>query len=146
MKISLRTVNRDDWDYILSLRNEDEFRPNFYEQHVISKKEHYDYLEKQLENPLFFNWIICNDSQDVGYVRILDSDVSIIIDKKSQAMSIGTTAIRLLESKAKSLGIKKLVGRMMVENTKSEKIFRKNNFKLKMYWYEKNLDQNNNVV
>ncbi len=66
--------------------------------------------------------------------------MSIILDDKYHGQGIGTSAINLLEHEAKLLGIKKLVGKMMIDNKKSEKIFLNNNFKLKMYWYEKNLD------
>jgi len=137
--VTLRPVAKLDWDFILSLRNKKKFRSNFYEKHHISKKEHYNYLTKQKKNPSFFNWIICYDEQDVGYIRILDNDIGIIIDSKYQQKGIGTMAIKLLEKKAKSLGIKKLVGKIMIENKKSEKIFIKNNFKLKMLWYEKEI-------
>jgi len=140
MNIRLRTVNEKDWDFILLLRNTEEFSSFFNEQHIISKKEHHDYLTKQKSNPNFFNWIICFNSENVGYIRILDNDVSIILDEKYHGQGIGTSAIKLLENEAKLLGIKKLIGKMMIDNKKSEKIFLNNNFKLKMYWYEKNLD------
>lgn len=140
MVVNFREVEEKDWDYVLKLRNKDEFRINFYEQHTISKIEHYEYLKKQLTNPNFFNWIICFNNNDVGYVRILKNDVSIILDGKYHGKGIGTQAIGILEDKAKSLGIKKLIGKMMINNNKSEKIFQNNNFELKMYWYEKILD------
>ena len=140
LKISFRKVQEKDWDYILRLRNKDKFRLNFYDQHQISKQEHYDYLQKQQKNPNFFNWIICLDNENVGYVRILDNDVSIILDDKYHGQGIGTRAINLLEHEAKLLGIKKLVGKIMIDNKKSKKMLLNNNFKLKMYWYEKNLD------
>jgi len=129
-----------DWDFILSLRNDDKFRPYFYDQHIISKNEHYEYLTKQLTNKNFNNWIITYNSKDVGYIRILNNDVSIMILKKFHNKSIGTNALRLLENKAKDLGIKKLIGRIMIDNKKSENIFKKNNYKLKIFWYEKSLD------
>ena len=129
-----------DWDFILSLRNDDKFRPYFYDQHIISKNEHYEYLTKQLTNKNFNNWIITYNSKDVGYIRILNNDVNIMILKKFHNKSIGTNALRLLENKAKDLGIKKLIGRIMIDNKKSENIFKKNNYKLKMFWYEKSLE------
>ena len=55
---SLRKVEDSDWDFILNLRNEPDFRRNFYNQHEISQKEHYDYLNKQKINPDFYHWII----------------------------------------------------------------------------------------
>jgi len=139
MEIKLRKVERKDWNYILKLRNRREFRRFFYTQHTISKKEHYQYLKKQRSNSNFANWIICYDSKDVGYIRILNSDIGIIIDKKYHNKGIGSRAVKLLEKEAKKLGIKKLVGRVMVFNKASENIFRKNKYKLRMYWYEKDV-------
>jgi RimJ/RimL family protein N-acetyltransferase len=139
MKVSLRRILKKDWNYILNLRNNDKFRENFYQQHKISKTEHFEYLNKQKSNPNFFNWIICYGKNDVGYIRILDNDVSIIIDEKFHNRDIGSKSLKLLEIEAKSLGITKLVGRVMYENKSSKKIFQKNNYKLKMYWLEKEI-------
>ena len=58
MEISLRKVIQEDWDFILKLRNENEFKKYFQNQKYIEKNEHYNYLKKQKENPNFFNWII----------------------------------------------------------------------------------------
>ena len=75
-------MNKKDWDFILELRNDPKTRKNFYHQHKISKKEHYRYLEKQQLNPKFFNWIICNGTNQVGYIRVLENDISIMIAEK----------------------------------------------------------------
>lgn len=139
VSIKLRKVFKKDWDFILQLRNSDEFKNNFYNQELILKNEHYKYLEKQKNNPNFMNWIICDEKKDVGYVRILSGDVSIIIDKKFQNKGIGTMALIAIENEAKKLGIKKLVGRIMIHNKSSKKIFTENNYKLKMWWYEKEI-------
>ena len=110
-----------------------------YTKHKITKLEHYAYLKKQQKNKNFINWMISLDFKNIGYIRILDNDVSIMIEKKYHGMGIGTIAITILEQEAKKLGINKLVGRVMVDNEKSQKIFLKNKYKLKMYWYEKKL-------
>jgi RimJ/RimL family protein N-acetyltransferase len=138
--IKLRKVSKNDWRYILELRNNKKFRSFFYNQHIISEQEHLNYLKKQKLNSKFFNWIICYGVQNAGYIRILDNDISIIIDPKFQKIGIGTKALKLLEIEAKKKGIKKLIGRVMIHNLNSKKIFLKNNYKLKMYWYEKELD------
>lgn len=140
MKLSLRKVLKKDWDYILELRNNKKFKKNFYEQHEISKKEHYEYLKKQLNNANFFNWIICYGEKNVGYIRILDYDVGIIIDENYQKKGFGREALELLEIESKKIGLKKLVGKIMIDNITSKKIFEKNDFKLKMFWYEKNIE------
>ena len=139
MKVTLRKIRKVDWDFILELRNKEEFRSFFYTQHTITKKEHYKYLQKQKSNPAFFNWIICYGLQDVGYLRVLDNDVGIIIDTKYHNKGIGSKALKLLEKEAKRLGIKKLVGKVMIYNKSSKNIFIKNNYKLLMYWYEKDI-------
>ena len=139
MEISLRKVQKNDWDFILSLRNKKEFKKYFHNQENITKKEHYEYLKKQKSNQNFFNWIICYNLKDVGYVRILDNDISIMIKPDFHGKGIGTDAIKLVEVEAKKLEIKYLVGKMMISNNKSEKIFVNNKFKLKMYWYEKDI-------
>jgi len=132
-------VKKEDWDYILKLRNNKKIRSNFYNQHTISKKEHYSYLEKQEKNPKFFNFVICDNSKDVGYVRLLDNDVSIIVDTDYNHKGIGSKTLKLLELEAKKLGLKKLIGRVMVHNESSKRIFEKNNYFLKMHWYEKDI-------
>jgi RimJ/RimL family protein N-acetyltransferase len=137
--VNLRAVRKKDWDFILQLRNEEDYRKNFYEQHNISKKEHYGYLKKQTLNPNFHNWIIQYDQKDAGYVRILDNDISIIIDKKYHNKGIGSSTLQLIETEAKRLGIKKLIGRVMTPNKSSKKIFEKNGYKLLMYWLEKDI-------
>ena len=139
MGISLKIVKEEDWDFVLDLRNEKDFRKYFQNQKHIEKNEHYEYLNKQKNNPNFFNWIICDNSEDVGYVRILDNDVSIMIKPSHHGKGIGTDAMRLVEIEAQKLGIKYLIGKMMIFNKKSEKIFVNNGFELKMYWYEKQI-------
>lgn len=138
-KISLVKVNREDWDYIFELRNNPNFKNFFYDQHKITKTEHYKYLQQQKNNKNFFNWIISLDNTKVGYVRILNNDVSIIVDPQFHDEGIGTKTLKLLEKEAKKEKIEKLIGRIMVHNKKSARIFENNGYKLLMYWYEKKL-------
>jgi len=139
LETSLRTVSRKDWDFLLRVRNKKEYRSFFLNKHTITKKEHYTYMKKQESNPEFFIWIIAYKGKDAGYVRILGNDIGIIIKKNYHGKGIGSDALKLLESKAKKLGIKKLVGRVLIHNKISKKLFVKNNYNLKMYWYEKDI-------
>lgn len=139
MSITLRKVKKNDWSFILQLRNEQAYKNNFYNRHHITQNEHFDYLAKQKSNPNFFNWIICFGKKNVGYLRVLDGDVSIIVDKNYHGKGIGSKALGLLEKEAKKLGLKKLVGRVMISNKESKKIFEKNGYKLLMYWLEKDI-------
>jgi RimJ/RimL family protein N-acetyltransferase len=139
LNIQLRNVIKDDWDYILKLRNSKYVQLQMYHKNKITKLEHYAYLKKQKKNKNFVNWIISLDFKNIGYIRVLDNDVSIMIEKKYHGKGMGTIALTFLEKEAKKFGIKKLVGRVMIDNEKSKKIFLNNEYKLKMYWYEKKL-------
>lgn len=139
MKISLRKVKKTDWDYIMKLRNES--YENFYVQEKpLTKKEHYAYLKKQQTNSKFYNWIILKNEKEVGYVRLLNNDVSIIVDKKFQDKNIGTNTLKLLEEEAKKIGLKKLIALILTKNQTSKKIFEKNQYKLKQWWMEKEIN------
>ena len=136
--IQLTDVTKSDWNFILELRNS--FFDNFYNQDKpIEKKEHYEYLENQNKNSTFFHWIIESNNEKIGYVRILDNDIGIMIKKDFHNKGIATIALQLAEEKAKSLGIDKLIALVKIDNESSKKIFENNDFKLHMYWYEKEI-------
>ena len=136
--IKLRQAEKRDWDLILDLRNAS--YKFFYKQNEpISHNEHYKYMENQIKNNNFHQWIITHNNEDAGYVRILDSDVSIMVAKKYQNKGIASITLSLLEKEAKTLGIKKLVALVAPENKSSQKIFQKNNYTLKLNLFEKDL-------
>lgn len=123
----------------MKLRNES--YENFYlQEKPLTKKEHYAYLKKQKTNSKFFNWIILKNEKEVGYVRLLNNDVSIIVDKKFQDKNIGTNTLKLLEEEAKKIGLKKLIALILTKNKTSKKIFEKNQYKLKQWWMEKEIN------
>jgi RimJ/RimL family protein N-acetyltransferase len=136
--IKLRQAEKRDWDLILDLRNAS--YKFFYKQNEpISHNEHYKYMENQIKNNNFHQWIITHNNEDAGYVRILDFDVSIMVAKEYQNKGIASIALSLLEKEAKTLGIKKLVALVAPENKSSQKIFQKNNYTLKLNLFEKDL-------
>ena len=139
-EVTLSKVFKKHWDFILKIRNEN-FEMFYKQKTPITKEEHYRYLQKQQSNKKFHHWIICYGNETAGYVRILDNDVGIIIDNKFQNKGIATNALKLVEKTALDLGINKLVALVKVENKNSKKLFKQNNFNLKMYWYEKYIEK-----
>lgn len=138
MNIRLIDVQKNDWDFILDLRNQ--FFQFFYKQTTpITKDEHYLYLGKQEKNPNFHHWMITCDDEKVGYIRILNNDVGIMIRKDYQNKGIASQALALIEKEAKKFGIKKLIALIKVGNESSKNIFLKNKYEFKMYWLEKNI-------
>jgi RimJ/RimL family protein N-acetyltransferase len=139
MEIKLREVCKEDWDYILQLRNSF-FKDDFLEQQkVLTKKEHYEYMEKQKSNTNFYQWISFDGKKNVGYIRLLEDDVSVIVDQKFQNKGIGTIMLALMEKEAKKIGLKKIKALVRKNNFSSEKIFLKNNYKLKILMFEKEI-------
>ena len=139
MEIKLREVCKEDWDYILQLRNSF-FKDDFLEQQkVLTKKEHYEYMEKQKSNTNFYQWISFDGKKNVGYIRLLEDDVSVIVDQKFQNKGIGTIMLALMEKEAKKIGLKKIKALVRKNNFSSEKIFLKNNYKLKISMFEKEI-------
>jgi len=139
MEIKLKEVCKEDWDYILQLRNSF-FKDDFLEQQkVLTKKEHYEYMEKQKSNTNFYQWISSDEEKNVGYIRLLEDDVSVIVDQKFQNKGIGTIMLALMEKEAKKIGLKKIKALVRKNNFSSEKIFLKNNYKLKILMFEKEI-------
>ena len=139
LTIELRDVKESDWALILKLRND--FFNFFYKQKKpITKDEHYSYLQEQKSNPHFHHWMIILNDNIVGYVRIKDFDIGIMIKKEYQNQGIATLGLNLAEQKARDLGISKLIALIQEENIASKKSFQKNGYKLKMLWYEKDLN------
>ena len=137
MEIKLREVCKEDWDYILQLRNSF-FKDDFLEQQkVLTKKEHYEYMEKQKSNTNFYQWVSFDGEKNVGYIRLLEDDVSVIVDQKFQNKGIGTIMLALMEKEAKKIGLKKIKALVRKNNFSSEKIFLKNNYQLKILMFEK---------
>lgn len=85
---SLTKVTRNDWDYILFLRNGN--YTYFEIQHkLIDKKEHYAYMEKKENDPNFYQYLYDKKC----YVRIDGADISVMTDPKYQKRGLATKAI-----------------------------------------------------
>ena len=139
MEINLKKCTKDNWDFILNLRN-DFYKNSLYIQvKPLTKIEHYEYMEKQSKNPNFYQWIAVMDEEIIGYIRILDNAINIMVSKEYHDQGIGSIMLKLLEIEAKKLGITKLIGLVRIDNKGSEKIFQKNDYQLKLNWFEKEL-------
>ena len=128
MRFRLRKVTNTDWDIIYKIRNNEKIRKFMLNNKPFDMKDHYNYLKNQEKNPNFFNWMIIFEDNEVGYVRILDLDVSIMIKNEFQGKGFGTIALELLEEEARKIGLEKLKAKILVDNHSSEAIFLKNGF------------------
>jgi len=139
MEIHFRFCTKDDWNIILSLRNQFYLESFFTQDRPLTKVEHYQYMENQSKNSNFHQWMAIKNDVIVGYVRILDSEINILVVKEYQNKGIGTQMLQLLEVEAKKLKIKKIRGSVREDNIGSKQLFQKNNYVLKSYSFEKSL-------
>ena len=94
-------------------------------------------MKKQIKNKKFKQWIVVKNKIDVGYIRILDGDVSILLREEYQGKGFGTQILKLLE---KQLSIpRKLIAIINSDNISSIKAFENAGYKLKTMTYEKNI-------
>ncbi len=100
--LKLKKIKKSDWKYILELRNKQ--RKHFFQDEIISLDEHLKYMEKNSRNPYFIAWIIKKNGINLGYVRLLNGELSIVLDEQYQGQGFGTIAL--------NLGIKKCEGKL----------------------------------
>ena len=141
MEINLKKCTKDNWDFILNLRNDFYKNSLYIQDKPLTKAEHYEYMEKQSKNPNFHQWITVIDEKIIGYVRILDNAINIMVSKEHHDQGIGSIMLKLLEIEAKKLGINKLIGLVRIDNNASKKLFEKNDYELKLIWFEKELSE-----
>ena len=139
MDIHLRSCTKDDWNVILNLRNQFYSGSFFTQDKPLTKAEHYQYMNKQSTNSDFHQWIAMKNDVIVGYIRILDLEINILVVKEYQNKGIGTQMLQLLEVEAKKLKIEKIRGTVREDNIASKQLFEKNNYVLKSYLFEKSL-------
>jgi|CXWL01.1.fsa_nt_gi RimJ/RimL family protein N-acetyltransferase len=134
--VILRKCTKNDWDFILSMRNKF-YKDSFYiQKKPLKKKSHYEYMKRQTGNIHFHNWIAMYQNKRVGYASIENNEVSVMVDSKFQGKKLGSNIIRLVDKKAKYLGLK-LVANIRITNDASKKIFEKNGYTPVMVLYEK---------
>ena len=140
MDVSLRPCTKDDWDFILDLRNQFYLGSFVIQDRPLIKDEHYEYMEKQSRNSNFHQWMAMMDNNVVGYIRILDLEINILVVKEYQNRGVGTKMLHLLEDEAKKLNIKKIIALVRADNSSSKQLFQKNDYHLKIYRFEKSLE------
>ena len=78
--IQLREATKDDWRFILSIRNEPQVRKSCHDTFVISWEQHKSYMEK-LQRKECPQWIIICDGKDVGHIKVVNLELgSMVMD------------------------------------------------------------------
>ena len=139
-KVSLRHVTRDDWRFILSLRNQNSVRTTCHDTSKINYSDHVIYMESLGKNSNVYHWIVTFDEMDVGYIKIIDLELGSSIKDGYQGMGIGTKAYSLVFKEAKKLGLSKLTASVKIDRLTPLK------FEEKTGWKKIGLDYKNNAL
>lgn len=104
--IKLRQITKNDWKFIRQVENQN--RQAMHQTKQIPKKTHIQFMNMVSKNPDYHYWVVIVDNRRVGIARLYKTDVGIALLKKFVGKGIGTKTYRLLFTKAKKLGLKKL--------------------------------------
>jgi RimJ/RimL family protein N-acetyltransferase len=128
VNVSLRPVHREDWQFILDIRNEEEVRLACHDTSVIDFQAHKQYMERLEKDPYSYQWIITCDSYDIGHTKIIAEEFGYMIRAGFRGKGVGTTFHKLVFEEAKKLGIKRLKDTIRIANKPSLKLALKTGF------------------
>jgi GNAT superfamily N-acetyltransferase len=115
MKIRIREATKNDWKFILKLRNQESSRLAFFNTSTVDCDTHVSYMTKLTNNPTDHHWIIVFDDKDVGYIKIVNTELGSNLLDGYRRKGIGTAAYKLVFEEAKKLGFKKLNAEVKID-------------------------------
>ena len=115
MKIRIREATKNDWKFILKLRNQESSRLSFFNTSTVDWDTHVSYMTKLTNNPTDHHWIIIFDDKDVGYIKIVNTELGSNLLDGYRRKGIGTAAYKLVFEEAKKLGFKKLNAEVKID-------------------------------
>ena len=139
MTVTLRSVSKDDWDFILTIRNDQSVRDASYDTSIISKSDHFEYMKKINNDSKCYQWIITNDDENIGYVKLIHGDFGYVIKKEFRGKGFGTLLYKAVFSELKKIGIKRIFGYIKLNQTIPLRLA------LKVGFIQKGIIKKNNV-
>ncbi|MBA3750500.1 MAG: GNAT family N-acetyltransferase [Nitrosopumilus sp.] len=130
MNVEIRSVTSDDWQFILDIRNEKEVRDASLNDEIISKETHQKYMKKLEERTTnVYQRIILYNKQTVGYVKVVDEEISYMIMKEFRGKGIGSQFFVIVFKELKELGITKIRASIRIDNVSSLNLGQKMGYK-----------------
>lgn len=131
MSAYLREADIDDAEIILEWRNDPITRENSFSKDLIAPKTHIKWFDGKLSDENCFMYILMDDTERVGQVRIDKvndiGEISYMIAPNKRKMGYGKQIINLVEGVISS-NIKVLVGLVETSNEASKKCFAANGY------------------
>ena len=136
MKVRIRKVSKNDWEFILKLRNLE--RMSFHDTSIVDWDTHVSYMDKITNNPTDHQWIVVSDDKDVGYIKIVNNDLGSNLLSEYRRKGIGSAAYKLVFEEAKKIGLTKLTAQVKINRETSLE------FEMKTGWIKKEIIYKNN--
>ncbi|MBR6004566.1 MAG: GNAT family N-acetyltransferase [Lachnospiraceae bacterium] len=139
-RLLLRPINIDDTELVLSLRNADYVRRNFFYRAIISKSEHEDYFLNKCEKGLVFEFLVyekeSGDAIGVVYLQHYDEKEDSLesglffSENAPKKNGYATEAIKMLNDFAfADLGVSKTIATVISTNDASMNLHARAGFK-----------------
>lgn len=130
--IKLKPVNDSDCRFLYDLLKKRDPRANISHRKIPTYKQHQNFVKSK---PYTKWYIIQYGNSKVGSIYLSKCDeIGIFLKKEIQGKHVGTIALNLLIAKNPR---RRYLSNVSPKNSKSIKFFKKNNFKLISYTYER---------
>ena len=131
-KIILKLVSKSDYRFLYDLLKERNSKINISHKRMPTWEEHVRFVKSK---PYSKWYIIYNKDEKIGSILLtFENEVGIFIKNDVQHKGTGSVALQLLIKKNPHL---RYLANINPKNKESIKFFKKNNFKLIQYTYEK---------
>ncbi len=140
--LRLRKALYSDMDILYDWRNEKRTRDNSFHSSFVLYDEHKKWFETMMKSADIVQYIMEEENLPVGQVRLNIhnemAQISYSIASEYRYKGYGHKIIRLIKDKVlkEHPQIKKLVAKVKFDNIASQKIFEKEDYKMKYYCYE----------
>ena len=118
MTTKLRPVKREDWEFILKIRNQNDVRLACYDTSIINFSTHEKYMKKLDTQPNCHQWIIVYDGNDAGQVKVDELVFGYMLSEEYRGKGIWVKAYPLVLEEVKKLGFRKLKGTVKFDQEK----------------------------
>lgn len=134
----LREVKDSDFEKLYEWANEKEVQKNGYHPDCIDKQIYFKWLDEKMGNPNAKMFIIEQDKEEVGELRLekykQDAIIVYSIDKEYRSRGIGKKVIEALDNYCKKhkhyfSEVKCLIAFVKADNIYSVRVFEKNQFR-----------------
>lgn len=141
----LRLVTEKDKNLLLEWANDREVRNNSFNQEKISLEQHEKWFSIVMNDPNRILYILEYNGNPVGQCRLdINIDIAEInysVDKRYRGQGVGEVLLRLITKDCieNNKTIKKIIGKVKVDNKVSANCFEKNGYKGSYCVYEFNV-------